>query len=162
MDKVEAAVMDLRDAGFTKEQIGFAVKQGTVVDELESVTHDANSPTAAAESGQTGAVLGGVLGGILGVAIAGMMPGVGAVILGAMLASIGSGALVGGLVGTLVGLGIPEEEARLYQQEFEAGRPIVTVQAGDRYSEAVAILSSHGALDVTRPVQEPAIKGDYV
>ena len=46
----------------------------------------------------------------------------------------------GGLVGTLIGLGIPEEEARQYHSEFEAGRTIVTVQAGDRYQEAVAVL----------------------
>jgi hypothetical protein len=58
------------------------------------------------------------------------------------------GAAAGGMLGALMGLGIPEDEARYYQSEFEAGRVIITVKASDRYDEADRILRSHGAYDV--------------
>jgi FAD/FMN-containing dehydrogenase len=42
-------------------------------------------------------------------------------------------------------MGVPEEEARYYDSEFQAGRTIVTVQAGGRYQEALDILRRQGA-----------------
>jgi hypothetical protein len=59
------------------------------------------------------------------------------------------------MLGALMGLGIPEDEARYYQTEFEAGRVIITVKASDRYDEADRILRSHGAYDVR---QSPAME----
>jgi len=44
---------------------------------------------------------------------------------------------------------VPEEEAQYYESEFQAGRTIVTVQAGNRGSEAIAILRRNGAYDAT-------------
>jgi hypothetical protein len=63
------------------------------------------------------------------------------------------------VLGALIGLGIPEEEAVFYRDEFEAGRVLVTVRAGDRASESAAVLRRHGAYDVTgraAPVTPPA------
>jgi hypothetical protein len=50
-----------------------------------------------------------------------------------------------------VAMGIPEEEARYYQSEFELGHPIVAVEAGDRREEALLILRTNGAYDITTP-----------
>jgi uncharacterized protein (TIGR02271 family) len=41
--------------------------------------------------------------------------------------------------------GIPESEARFYQDEFRSGANLVTVRAGSRQAEAEAILRRHGA-----------------
>src|SRR5919202_424737 len=61
------------------------------------------------------------------------------------------GAAGGGLVGALTGsMGVPEDEARYYDQEFQSGRTIVTVKADGRYDEAQRILRDHDAYDVTR------------
>ena len=48
------------------------------------------------------------------------------------------------LLSTLVGLGVPEEEARHYERELEAGRIIVAVRADGGYEEAAAILRRYG------------------
>ena len=84
--------------------------------------------------------------------MAGVIPVIGPVIAGGTLAVIlanaAGGAAIGGLLGALTGAGIPEEEARYYQGEFEAGRTLVTVTADGRYDEAVVILRRHGAYDM--------------
>ncbi|HEX6552602.1 MAG TPA: hypothetical protein VF026_07555 [Ktedonobacteraceae bacterium] len=55
------------------------------------------------------------------------------------------------IVDDLVAMGVPEEEARYYQSEFELGHPIVTVEAGDRREDALVILRANGAYDFTTP-----------
>ena len=58
----------------------------------------------------------------------------------------------GSIVDDLVSMGVPEEEARYYQSEFEAGRSIIAVQADGRQEEAREILLTNGASDInTRP-----------
>ena len=58
-----------------------------------------------------------------------------------------SGAAAAGLAGALVGLGIPEDEAKHYDTEFQSGRTIVTVKASaTRYAEAMDILGRNGAV----------------
>ena len=44
---------------------------------------------------------------------------------------------------------VPEHEAAYYQGEFEAGRAIVTVNAGGRVAEASSILRDCGAYDMS-------------
>jgi uncharacterized protein (TIGR02271 family) len=82
----------------------------------------------------------------------GVIPVVGPVIaggtLGVILSNAAAGAAVAGLAGALIGYGIPEEEAKYYHSEFEAGRTIVTVQANGRYDEAYTILRRHGGYDM--------------
>jgi hypothetical protein len=48
-------------------------------------------------------------------------------------------------------LGIPEEEARLYERELLAGNTIVMVRSNERYSDASDILRRAGAHDVHQP-----------
>jgi stress response protein YsnF len=57
-------------------------------------------------------------------------------------------ALVGssGLLGALRGMGVPEPEAHLYDQQHRAGSTIVTVSAGARRAETEAILRQSGAV----------------
>jgi hypothetical protein len=55
-------------------------------------------------------------------------------------------------LGGLIGHGIPEEDARHYEQEIAAGKTIVTVKAGDRYDQAVDILRRHGAYGKGSPL----------
>jgi hypothetical protein len=150
-DRVQAeqAINELRHAGFSDDQIGFILRgnpavEGTAQGETGS---DAGAGAAA------GAVSGGVLGGVLGAAAALLIPGFGPAIAGGILTATLSGAAIGaaagGIIGALTGLGVPEEEARYYQGEFEAGRTIVTVKAANRYQEALDILRSNGAYDAT-------------
>jgi uncharacterized protein (TIGR02271 family) len=52
-----------------------------------------------------------------------------------------------GITDSLENLGLSEEEATFYNQEFENGRTIVTVNTSDRQQEAYDILRRNGAYD---------------
>lgn len=148
----QQAVRDLKQAGFSDEQLGV-------------VSHDKTSEPAkkgtkkkgaagrgehAAEGAVAGLAAGVGVGALwaLGIA-AGFLPVIGPVVAGgilvSVLASAAGGAAVAGLFGALVGLGIPEEEAKYYEAEFHSGHTIVTVNAPGRSHEAWVILDSHGA-----------------
>ena len=91
--------------------------------------------TKAPEGASAGAITGSVIGGTLGL-LAGIgtlaIPGLGPLIAaGPIMAALGgtaAGAAAGGVVGALVGLGIPEEEAKVYEERLKAGGYLVAVQ----------------------------------
>jgi hypothetical protein len=78
------------------------------------------------------------------------VPGIGPVLAGGILAATLGGAAVGaaagGLLGALTAMGVPEEEARYYEREFEACCTIVTVTAPGRAQEAAAVLHRYGGM----------------
>ncbi|HZU67257.1 MAG TPA: hypothetical protein VFA09_08260 [Ktedonobacteraceae bacterium] len=57
------------------------------------------------------------------------------------------GDIRGNIVSDLTKIGVPDEEARNYQREFELGRSIIIVDAPGRQEQALAILRQHGAFD---------------
>jgi hypothetical protein len=142
----EAAIRDLQAAGFAEERIGVAmqerVEQGDLLD-------DGAGPAGheTAEGAVKGAVSGGLVGGLLGLLGSLLIPGLGPVLAGGVLAStlagVGIGAATGGLLGALIALGVPEEDARHFDRGFREGGTLVTVDAGARTPEALAILSRH-------------------
>jgi hypothetical protein len=154
-DDAERAINALKDAGFTGDQIGIAMRDRTAQGELVEDTG-----TTAAEGAASGALGGGLLGGLVGwlVGIGALaIPGIGPVVAGGALATAfglaggtavagaGIGAAAGGLVGALVGMGIPDEEAHYFERGFRSGHTLVTVNAGaGRATEAVDIMRSHG------------------
>jgi hypothetical protein len=141
-DQARRAIDALKRAGFRDDQIGFIRRRV-----------DADRDTDTGTRVATGVVGGGVLGGILGAAASLLIPGLGPAIAGGILAATLGGAAIGaaagGIIGALTDIGVPEEEARYYQGEFEAGRVIVTVRADGREREARDILRQNGARDAT-------------
>jgi len=143
----ERAIRRLKEEGFSESQIGVAIKDREQQKDLIEGTG-----TQAAEGAATGAIGGGVLGGVIGL-LAGVgalaIPGVGPIIAGGTLASTlagaGIGAAAGGLLGALVGMGVPEEDAKHFDQGFRAGGTLVTVNAGNRAEEARNCLYETGA-----------------
>jgi outer membrane lipoprotein SlyB len=100
------------------------------------------------EEEATGAVTGGIVGGVLGAAVALLIPVIGPAFAGGILVTVFSaalGAVAGGMLGALVTLGIPEEQALHYEEEFKAGRTIVTVKTEDQQQEVLDIMYHHGA-----------------
>ena len=120
--EADRAIEELQGAGFLNEQIRFEQQEAT--------------PGRIAVPGGTA---GGVPGGF------GTTAGAPAPII-----TSDEPTRQGGLI-DLVAMGVPEEEARYYQSEFELGHPIVTVEAGDRREDALVILRANGAYDVTTP-----------
>ena len=159
----EQAIDALKAAGFTGDQIGVAMRDRTAQGALIAETG-----VQAAEGAATGVIGGGLLGGLTGFLIgigALTIPGLGPVVAGGVLASafgvaggttlagLAIGAATGGVVGALVSVGVPEPEARYLERGFRAGAVLVTVDAGDRVLEAMAILDRYGA--DTAPTTEP-------
>ena len=134
-DAAEAAIRDLKAAGFSEEQIGVAMQDT-----------EPGAPTA--EGAATGALSGGVLGGLVGLLGSLLIPGVGPIVIGGVLASTlagaGIGAATGGLIGALISFGVPEEDARHFDEGLRAGAILVTIDAGARTDQALAILERHG------------------
>jgi len=148
--KADQAVAALHQAGFTSEHIGVAMRH----DDATAVGAVEDEGSHAGSGAVTGAMAGLGLGALAGLGVlAGVIPVVGPAIaagtLGVILSNAAAGAGIAGLVGALVGAGVPEHEAEFYQGEFESGRTIVTVNAGDKAGEATAILRRFGAYDMS-------------
>jgi hypothetical protein len=139
----ESAVRDLKTAGFTDDQIGLALPER--LENRELMTPGEESVEGAA----TGAVGGSLVGGLIGLLGSLLIPGVGPVVVGGVLATAltgaGIGAATGGLLGALVNMGVPESDAEHFERGFRAGGNLVTVNAGPRTAQALAIIQQHGA-----------------
>jgi hypothetical protein len=138
----QRAVNELRQAGFTDSQIGVIShnKDGNAV-------NDGN--TKAAEGAATGLAAGAGVGALWGLGIlSGLIPGIGPAIaggtLGVLLSSAAAGAAAAGIGGALIGMGISDDDAAYYDNEFRSGRTIVTVQGAANNPRAQAILDSAG------------------
>lgn len=141
------ALEELRQAGYSDDEIGFLARVSTTEPGKTAVTSIATS-----------AVEGGLVGGLVGAAVALLIPGVGPAIAGGILAAaLGGaalGAAAGGILDALISLDIPVEEARHYQKELEAGHTIITVKAQSGYADALDILRRNGSHDVTTRFSE--------
>jgi hypothetical protein len=144
-DPLEArgCVEDLRSAGFSEDEIGLVAPDGEL-DREEIAEH-----CMVAEGSVVGAVAGASLGSLWGFAIAvGFLP-MGPIIAGGLLASLlvtaATGAALGSLAGALVGLGVPEAEARHYEQKLHEGHVVITVKSAGRGDQALRILQRHNA-----------------
>jgi len=143
----ELAARDLREKGFKDEQIGYAWR-----DESGKTHAEGNKAGSMAASG---AGTGVVLGGLIGAGAALLIPGIGPIVSGGLLATAlaggvtgaVTGAVAGGVAGALVGLGIPEVEAKYYDQQFRDGRTLMTVRADDRYGDASDIVRRRKGYD---------------
>src|SRR5437588_4004977 len=162
--RAQQAVSELIKAGFKEDQVGVVAHDPAAKKKTKARVAKKDAGAKAAEGAAAGLAAGAGVGALwaLGIA-AGMLPAIGPVIAGGLLASVlasaAGGAAVAGLAGALIGLGIPEEEARYYEEEFKAGRTIVTVKAGTRYQEARDILHRHGAYDRATALQAASAQG---
>jgi hypothetical protein len=152
----EDAILELKRVGFSDNSIGMVARNAD-----GTVTTEKAGETMAEEGLATGAVVGAGAGALVGLGVlAGTIPVIGPVMalgtLGTILLNAAAGAAVVGLVGALVGLGIPEEDAKYYEEEVRGGRFLVSVEAGDRQAEAWAVLRRAGGFNRQFPMSEPA------
>jgi hypothetical protein len=139
--RADQAIRDLQASGFPDDRIGLAMQDQPT----DAPGDDTGAP--AAEGAAKGAVSGGVVGGLLGLLGSLLVPGLGPIVVGGVLASAlagaGIGAAAGGLIGALIAVGVSEEDARHFDLGLRSGGTLVTVDAGARTGEALAILQRH-------------------
>lgn len=152
----EAALIELRDAGFPMNQVSLIAKDTNGNNNIAGVNTNLGTGNKADEAAKAGAATGGALGGLGGLLVglgALAIPGVGPVIAGGAaatalattLAGGAIGAAAGGLAGGLVGLGIPENRARVYGDRVNKGDHLVIVDGTeDEIHRAEPILKRRG------------------
>ena len=146
-DQAARAVEDLTAAGFDRQQISIAVS------DRAHARHFSAKRDKTVEGIAVGSIAGGVLGGILvGLTTVAtvVVPGVGLLVAGPLLGAfvgMDAGAVVGTFFGALVGHGIPEREAKMYEQAVKEGNLLIAVAAidADNAGAARRILDNAGA-----------------
>ena len=146
-NSADRAVQDLLDDGFRQADISVLLSESNVGHEFT-----VEKGTKAPEGVATGAAIGGAVGAVaMGLAAIATVaiPGMAFVAAGPIVAALtgmGAGAAAGGITGGLIGLGIPEHEAKLYNEKMGSGGVLVGVHAeGDRANSAKRILEAAGA-----------------
>lgn len=157
-NRATEAIGELETQGYNPKDISIVMKD-------EAAAHEVADSSGANVAGGavSGATAGGVLGGLAGLLVgigAITVPGIGALLIGGPLATaLGltgvaattvsgalTGALAGGLVGALMGWGVPEEEAKVYEERVREGAILVAVPTmGGKGRDAKDILAEYGA-----------------
>jgi hypothetical protein len=164
-DRLEAerAVDELEQAGFSSDEVGFAIR-GSDVAAGGMITDEEGAKDArgAAAGMATGAGVGAVLGAAAALLVPGVGPVVAAGVLGMAFGGAIAGTAIGGIFGALTGLDVSEDEARLYEHEFNSGKAIVAVKAATRCRDAARILKNHGGYDLqNRPAGDVPTEGVF-
>ncbi|MBE9128398.1 MULTISPECIES: general stress protein [unclassified Coleofasciculus] len=137
--EAEYALHDLRETGFNMNQVSVIAKDASLNEQLgDSEVHKSTGEQVKGGA-KAGATAGGTAGGLIGlIGSLGVLaiPGVGpAAEVGIILANtlIGGaiGAAGGGLLGALIGWGIPEEDARYYDERVSQGDYLVIAEGTD-------------------------------
>jgi uncharacterized membrane protein len=131
------------------------------LDDVSIIARATDSSTATENtedvSAGQGATVGAVWGGLVGLAAL-LIPGVGPFIafgaLGAALTGALTGAVVGGISAALIDFsGIPEDEARSYEQQVHDGKTLVAVKAHDEDAHEVRRMLAAAGADSIRDNQ---------
>jgi uncharacterized membrane protein len=156
----ESALAELEKRGFNPKDLSVIMKDrgdGRFAEHAES--KGAHVMGNAAAGAATGGAIGALAGLLVGIGAI-TLPGVGAILIGGPLAAAlgatgaaattisgaATGAVAGGLIGALTGLGIPEKDARYYEESIRTGGILLAVPVTERDADdAEDILDAHGA-----------------
>jgi len=131
--QAERIVEQLQAEGFAASEISVLMPDtgGTRdVGHVKATKAPEGATTGAATGGATGGVI-GLLAGIGALAIPGVGPFIAAGPIMAALSGAAVGAATGGVVGGLIGLGIPEIEAKRYEEKLKKGNYLIAVHADE-------------------------------
>lgn len=175
-DDAQRTISHLESAGFATEDISIIFPEKLKA--MRTSTKDLGAKksksglglekhTKAPEGASTAAAAGGLVGGSLGL-LAGIgaisIPGLGAFIAAGPLMAALSGSAIGGslglFVGALVGMGIPEYEAKHYQDSLNAGNFLISVHTenNDELNKATKILKSEGVDSISNSMEKTSSK----
>ena len=154
----ERAFDRLRAMGYTDSEINVLMSDktrstyysGANKEKLSAGSHAAEG---AAVGGAVGTAVGATLAAVAAAGSSMVIPGLGFLVYGplaAALAGAGAGAVTGGIVGALVGWGIPEDNARAYEEALRQGGIVLGVLArtSDEASRLKKELENAGGEDV--------------
>lgn len=145
------AIASLENGGFEAKDLSIITKD-TKVESGSTLAGNVADGTA------SGAVTGGVIGGAAGLLVgAGVIPALAGLLIGgpiavalgatglaaATISGVVTGAVAGSLIGALTGLGVPEEDAKYFDETVKEGGVLVAVAVDQDGEEARTILEKH-------------------
>lgn len=153
VEQAESIVLDLKGSGFSADAISALLpdKRGTKDFAHE---HSTKAPEGATTGGIAGLGVGAAVGWLAGIgalAIPGLGPFIAAGPIMAALGGAAVGTAAGGIVGALVGMGIPEIEAKRYDDKIRGGNILLSAHTEDGKQRDIAkdIFKRHGADDIS-------------
>jgi len=160
--QAEHIVDNLKSSGFSSNDISvlFPDKETNRDFAHEKST---KAPEGAVTGAGTGGALGGALGWLVGIgalAIPGVGPFIAAGPIMAALSGAAIGAAAGGITGALIGLGIPEFEAKRYEEKIKSGNILISVHTenSDQIKLAKQIFTQAQAQDISSTGESSAPK----
>lgn len=121
----------LKAAGFSNSDISVLMPEGAETKQF-AVHNQTKAPEGAATGAGAGAAVGAGLGWLAGIgalAIPGLGPFIAAGPIMAALSGAAVGGTVGSLTGALIGMGIPEFEAKKYEDRVKGGYALISVHS---------------------------------
>ncbi|EGK86366.1 histidine kinase [Microcoleus vaginatus PCC 9802] len=173
--ETEHALGELRTAGFDMNRVSVIAKDADSKGDIAGIDVHDSTDNKSDEGVTKGALTGGTLGGLTGllvglglVAIPGigpiMLAGASATAIATTLAGTALGAAAGGLIGALVGMGIPEEEARAYNDRVARGDYLVLVDGSEAEVARAETILSRGGIQHWNTYDHPSVdsaRADY-
>ncbi len=158
--QAERIVEQLQAQGFAASEISVLMPDTSDVGHVKATKAPEGATTGAATGGATGGVI-GLLAGIGALAIPGVGPFIAAGPIMAALSGAAVGATTGGVVGGLIGLGIPEIEAKRYDEKLRKGNYLIAVHTDESedVDRAKHIFKTAGAEDISTVSEASAPKG---
>lgn len=135
LERAEQAIAAARQAGIDDDRLSLVARSDIEVQEVPDDLKQADTDMVPAAA--RGAGYGAAAGALAGLAAA-TFPPLGLTLAGALLGGGAAGALVGTWTAAMVGSTIPEPERRRYEEQIEAGRVLVVVDAEDTQHAALA------------------------
>ena len=173
--ETEHALGELRTAGFDMNRVSVIAKDADSKGEIAGLDVQESADNKADEGATKGALTGGTLGGLTGllvglglVAIPGigpiMLAGASATAIATTLAGTALGAAAGSLIGALVGMGIPEEEAKAYNDRVARGDYLVLLDGSEAEVAKAETILSRGGIQHWNTYDYPSVdtsRADY-
>lgn len=152
--QAQQAIERMINDGIDRNQISLVSRDSGQHRAGDATTEQTSGAGKGAGIGAAVGGVGGLIAGIVGLGIPGIGPilaaGPIAAAIGGALGGAGLGAAAGGLIGALTDMGVPEEEARHYEDQVREGKVLVAVRADDddEAERASNIMEVQGAVDV--------------
>lgn len=149
---VQNLINHLEDRGYYDTDVSLMMSDKTR-NRYPELAKTSKLPEGVATGGVTGGLLGALIGGLT-MAGSVLIPGVGLLVAGPIVGAITGGAIgasTGGLLGALIGAGIPEHEAKYYEESLKNEGNILVIAhvLKEDVEDVKALFKQNGAKDVS-------------
>lgn len=151
----EAAVQDLLDNGFDRNQINIVTRHNVEEVAQRGKTRESALLSPAVGGMVAGGVAGGILAGLAGIAL----PGIGTVLVGGPLFAAffgaNAGAVIGGLVAPFADWGLRDNDVTFYEEGIKRGGTLIAVKTEGGASDlATSIINRHNPVNLQSRVEQ--------